>query len=68
MVEEMLLVIRSVRVGQWELHLSALHQFNKHLFAHDKLVYAQMIPVYLADMDKWRERDNDIHAEFLSGN
>ena len=27
-----------------------------------------MIPVYLADMDKLRERDNDIHAEFLSGN
>ena len=27
-----------------------------------------MIPVYLADMDKGRERDNDIYVEFLSGN
>ena len=27
-----------------------------------------MIPVYLADMDKLRQRDNDIYAEFLSGN
>ena len=27
-----------------------------------------MIPVYLADMDKLCERDNDIYAEFLSGN
>ena len=27
-----------------------------------------MLPVYLADMDKRRERDNDIYAEFLSGN
>ena len=27
-----------------------------------------MIPVYLAGMDKLRERDNDIYAEFLFGN
>ena len=27
-----------------------------------------MIPVYLADMDKLRERDNNIYAKFLSGN
>ena len=37
-------------------------------FAHDKFVYARMIPVYLADMDKLRERDNDIYADILSGN
>ena len=68
MVEEMLLCITYVRGGQWELHLSALHQFSKHCFTHDKLVYARMIPVYLADMDKLRERNNDIYAEFLSDN
>ena len=32
MVEEMLLCIRYVRGGQWELHLSALHQFSKQFF------------------------------------
>ena len=62
MVEELLLFITSVRGGQWELHLSALRQFSKHLFSHDKLVYARMMPVFLADMNKLRERDNDIHA------
>ena len=32
MVEEMLLFIRSVRVGQWELHMSALQHFRKLFF------------------------------------
>ena len=31
-------------------------------------MYARLVLVYLADMDKLRERDNDIHTEFLSSN
>ena len=45
MVIEMMTFIRSVRNGNWELHLKALEAFTKHFFAHDKLVYARMIPL-----------------------
>ena len=43
MVLEMLLFIRSVRTGDWELHLMALETFTKYFFAHDRLNYARMI-------------------------
>jgi hypothetical protein len=51
MVMEMLHFIRSVRTGGWDLHLLATKSFVKYYFAHSKLNYARMIPVYLADME-----------------
>ena len=68
MVMVMLVFIRSVRSGDWKLHLQALEDFCKHFFAMDKLVYARMIPLYLADMELLRESDKDIYEEFLQGN
>lgn len=68
MIMEMMLFIRAVRTGDWELHLVALEAFMKHFFAHDKLVYSRMIPLYLADMAALREAEKDIYQEFLEGN
>ena len=67
MVMEMMLFIRAVRTGDWELHLLALETFTKHFFAHDKLVYARMIPLYIADMETIKT-DSGIYQEFVSGN
>ena len=50
MVLDMIVYIRAVRTGNWTLHLSATEDFVKYFFAHDKLNYARLIPVYLADM------------------
>lgn len=50
MVMNMLQFIRSVRTGNWDMHLLSMKTFVKYYFAHDKLNYARMIPVYLADM------------------
>ena len=51
-----------------KLHLQALESFIKHFFAQDKLVYAHMIPLYLADMDALSESDVGIYDEFLQRN
>ena len=68
MVMEMVLFIRSVRTGDWNLHLTALEAFTTHFFAHDKLNYARMIPLYLADMESLKITDPDIYQELLQGN
>ena len=50
MVVEMLAFIKSVRTGDWELHLTSVELFTKYFFSHDRLNYARMIPVYQAEM------------------
>ena len=68
MVLEMLIFIRAVRTANWELHLVALEIFTKYFFAHDRLNYARMIPVYLAEMNALSNTDPGIYAEFKDGN
>ena len=68
MVMEMLQFIRAVRTSDWVLHLQALQVFTKYFFAHDRLNYARMMPLYLAEMSSLPTTNPDVHAEFLSGN
>ena len=46
----------------------ALETFTRYFFAHDRLNYARMIPVYLADMKSLQKSDASIYDEFLQGN
>lgn len=50
MVVEMMAFIKSVRTGDWELHLTIVELFTKYFFSHDRLNYARIIPVYQAEM------------------
>ena len=68
MVLEMLTYIRAVRSGDWMLHLDATETFVKYFFAHDKLNYARLLSVYLADMKALAKSDPEIWAEFMDGN
>ena len=68
MVLEMLMFIRAVCTANWELHLEALEIFTKYFFAHDRLNYARMIPLYLAEMKALSNTDPEIYAEFKDGN
>ena len=68
MVMEMLAFIRAVRTGDWSLHLITLEMFTKYFFAHDRINYARMIPVYLAEMSSLNEADPEIYEEFIQGN
>ena len=68
MVMEMMLFITAVRSGDWHLHLTVLKLFTKYFFAHDRLNYARMIPLYLAEMQVLPESDPEIYGEFLDWN
>lgn len=67
-VLQMLQFIRAVRIGDWKLHLQALQIFTKYFFAHDRLCYACMVPLYLAEMSSLQRTDPDIYAGFTAGN
>ena len=68
MLMAMLQIIRSVKTGDWMVHLTATKSFVKCFFAHSKLNYARMIPVYLSDMQSLEQTDADLYDEFLQGN
>ena len=68
MILEMAIYIRAVRTGNWQLNLDATECFVKYFFAHDKLNYARLIPIYLADMKSLAESDPEIWREFIDGN
>ena len=68
MIMEMFAFIGSVRSGSWKLHLITLEQFTKYFFAHDRLNYSRMIPLYLAEMASLEASDPSIHQEFMNGN
>ena len=68
MIMEMFAFIRSVRSGNWKLHLITLEQFTKYFFAHDRLNYSRMIPLCLAEMASLEASDPSIHQEFMNGN
>jgi len=52
--------IRATRAGIWRLHLSSLESLCKYFFAHNRLKYAQMVPLYIADMYALIDNDPDI--------
>ena len=64
----MCLYIRDARTANWALHLSALAEFVKYFFALDKLNYANMIPIYLAELSQLERTYPDIWPEFSNGN
>ena len=40
----------------------------KYFFAHNKLNYAHLIPIYLANLKSLAESDSEIWREFMDGN
>lgn len=67
-LEMMMMFIRAVRTANWNLHLKALELFTKYFFAHDRINYARMIPLSLAEMKSLKDTDPDIDVEFQNGN
>ena len=63
-----LMYLRATREGNWKLHLDSRKALCKYFFAHDRLNYARMVPLYLAQMELLESTDPEIHEEFMSGN
>ena len=68
MILEMTMYIRSVRTGDWNMHIKSTELLVKYFFAHDKQNYARLLPIYLADMKALERSDPDIWTEFMNGN
>ena len=51
MVMEMMTFVRTVRTGDWALHLEALQAFIKYYCVHDMFNYARMIPECIPGRD-----------------
>ncbi len=68
MIMQLLAFIKSVRTGDWILHLESLELFTKYFFAHDLLNYARMIPIYIAEMGSLKESSPEVYEEFVNGN
>jgi len=67
-MELLLLLIRSVRTGNWNLHMSVLEDFAKYFFALDLTNYSGMIALYLTEMANLKHLDPAIWQEFEKGN
>jgi hypothetical protein len=65
---EMMIFQRAVRTGDWELYLASLEMFTKYFFAYDRLHYARMIALYLAEMKMLKASDPELYQEFVEGN
>ena len=50
MVLEMMMFTRAVRTANWNLHLQFLDIFTQYFFAHGRMNYARIIPLYPAEM------------------
>ena len=48
--------------------ISAFAEFVKYFFALDKLIYARMIPIYLAEMSQLERTYPEIWSDFSNGN
>jgi len=49
--------IRATRYRIWPLHLLSMEGLSKHFFANNRLKFAQMVPLYLAEMHSLKETD-----------
>ena len=57
--------IRSVKIGNWELHLDAAYQMLPWFFAYDRPNYSRFLTFYWAEMKKLPETHPDVQREFM---
>ena len=46
-----LLFIRALRRGDWNLHLESLKALARYFFAQGRLSFARMVPLYISSAD-----------------
>ena len=68
MILELMTFTRAVRTADCGLHLKALERFTKSFYAQDRLNFAKMTPLYLAEMKSLETSDPEIYREFKDSN
>ena len=64
----LLMFIKSVRIGNFEMFISCLEQIAPWMFSLDHTHYARWLPVFINDMKQWATKHPAIFSEFQKGN
>ena len=64
----MLVLVRSLRQGSFEMYLDALAELAPWFHALDHTNYARWVPVHLRDMIELSTKHPEVAAEFHRGN
>ena len=67
MVGFLLLFIRSIREGNWDLHLDCIRNMLPWMFACDNINYSRYLPVYLYDMLSLESAHPSVSNVFAAG-
>ena len=57
--------IRSVKIGNWELHLEATQRMLPWFFAYDRPNYSRFLTFYWAEMKSLPTTHPAVHQEFM---
>lgn len=68
MVQTLLDYIKSMRTGNWSLHLQSMEQMLQWFHAYDHVNYARHFTYCWSSQQKLAEKHPSIHEEFLKGN
>ena len=67
MVGILLLFIRSIREGNWEMHLASIRSMLPWIFAYDRVNYSRYLPVYWMEMHDLGHTHPLIYQQFMEG-
>eukprot|EP00794_Sanderia_malayensis_P014792 gene14792-16327_t len=68
MINILFCFIRSLRIGDWHLHLESTRKMLPWMFAYDCPNYSRHLTYYWAEMQKLPEKHPSIYEEFRNGN
>ena len=60
--------VRSLREGDFPLHVQACNELCSWFHAPDHTNYARWRPVHVRDMVQLAQQNPEVHAEFMKGN
>ena len=67
MVHLLLQFIRSIREGNWKLHLDCIASMLPWMFAHDRTHYSRYLPAYWAEMKQLSVDQPNAHCDLMAG-
>ena len=67
MVQILLDFARSIKLGDWKLHLQSTENMLPWMFAYDRPNYARFLTYYMVNMQKLPETHPSIHQQFQAG-
>ena len=68
MVQILFDFLRSVKLGDWKLHLQSTERMLRWMFAYDRPNYARFLTLYWVNMQKMPQTHPEVHNQFELGN